>query len=125
MDDKISRWHREQLIQSARQMRKEPTHAEALLWKKLRKKLVGGLKFRRQHIIHAFIVDFYCPQAKLVIEIDGSVHDFQEEYDQERDAFLEASGYRVVRFKNDDVEEEMDLVLAEIYDLCMQRIDSV
>ena len=121
--ERISRWHREKLIESARRLRETPTTAEALLWKKLRKKRLGGLKFRRQHIIHAFIVDFYCPQAKLVIEVDGSVHYDQEEYDRERGKFLEDLGHEVIRFRNVQMEEEIDMVLAGIYDACMRRIN--
>ena len=104
-------------------MRAEPTPAEALLWKKLRKRQLGGLKFRRQHIIHYSIVDFYCPTAKLAIEIDGPVHDDQEEYDEERDKILQELGYQVVRFKNAAVENNLDLVVTRIYDLCRGRIE--
>ena len=121
--EKISRWHREMLIERARRLREAPTHAEAFLWEKLRKKQVGGLKFRRQHIIHACIVDFYCPQAKLVIEVDGSIHDEQEEYDHERDAVLESLGFAVTRFRNEEITGEIEMVLATIYDACMRRIN--
>ena len=76
-EEKVSRQVREGLIERARQMRKEPTNAEALLWVRLRKRQLDGLKFRRQHIVQYFIVDFYCPRVKLVIEIDGPVHDVQ------------------------------------------------
>jgi very-short-patch-repair endonuclease len=124
-EEKVSQQMRKGLIERARQMRAGPTPAEALVWKKLRKRQLGGLKFRRQHIIHAYIVDFYCPAARLVIEIDGAVHEKQEEYDQERDKILQESGYHVVRFKNADVEKNLDLVVAGIYDLCRRRIDLV
>jgi very-short-patch-repair endonuclease len=124
-EGKVSQQVREGLIERARQMRAEPTPAEALVWKKLRKRQLGGLKFRRQHIIHAYIVDFYCPAARLVIEIDGAVHEKQEEYDQERDKILQELGYQVIRFKNADVEKNLDLVVAGIYDLCRRRIDLV
>ena len=111
------------LIESARQMRKEPTRAEALLWVHLRKKQVGGLKFRRQHIIEHFIVDFYCPKAKLVIEIDGPIHGEQEEYDKAREELLQDLGYGLLRFPNAEVENNPECVTASIYDLCMKRID--
>jgi very-short-patch-repair endonuclease len=104
-------------------LRKNPTRAEELLWNKLRKKQLGGLRFRRQHIIHTFIVDFYCPKAELVIEVDGSVHGDQEEYDHERSALLEISGYSVIRFRNMEIEREIDKVLAVIYDTCLQQIN--
>ena len=118
MDEKISRHLREKLIESARRMRETPTHAEGLLWKKLRKKRLGGFRFRRQHIIYTFIVDFYCPLAKLVIEVDGSVHDDQEEYDREREEIIENLGYQVLRFRNDQIEREIEAVLAGIYGAC-------
>jgi very-short-patch-repair endonuclease len=119
-DKKVPRELREKLIEQARQMRVEPTPAEALLWARLRKRQLGGLKFRRQHIIEYFIVDFYCPQAELVIEVDGPVHDEQEEYDQEREEILQELGYQVVRFSNEDVTGEIDMVLANIYDACIE-----
>ena len=121
-EGKVSRSMRDQLIEQARHMRADPTHAEALLWEKLRKRQLGDLKFRRQHIIYVFIVDFYCPAAKLVIEIDGPVHAEQEEYDQEREAYLEAMGFETIRFGNLDVAENIEMVLAGIYDTCMARI---
>ena len=124
-EERVSKKAREGLIERARQMRKEPTSAEALLWTRLRKKQLDGLKFRRQHIIHYFIVDFYCPTAKLAIEIDGPVHDEQEEYDEERDKILQELGYQVVRFKNADVERNLDEVVTRIYDLCRRRIDLI
>ena len=123
MYEKIPRHLREKLIASARGMRQSPTHAEGLLWKRLRKKRLGGFRFRSQHIIHSFIVDFYCPQAKLVIEIDGSVHDNQQEYDQEREKILEIFGYQIVRFKNAQIKTELESVLARIYNACKTRID--
>lgn len=123
--EKISRNVRKGLIERARQMREKPTPTEALLWEKLRKRQLGGLKYRRQHIIHTFIVDFYCPAARLVIEIDGSVHAAQEDYDQEREACLKVLGYEVVRFSNKVVEEEMGIVLDGIYDACMERMNNV
>ena len=121
-EGKVSRQLRDLLIEQARYMRANPTHAETSLWEKLRKRQLGGLKFRRQHIIHVFIVDFYCPAAKLVIEIDGSVHTEEEEYDQEREAYLAAMGYETIRFGNLDVAENIEMVLAGIYDACMARI---
>ena len=124
-EEKVSRQVRERLIERARRMRAEPTPAEALLWKKLRNQQLEGLKFRRQHIIEYFIVDFYCPRTKLVIEIDGAVHDQQEEYDQEREKILQEWGYQVLRFKNEDIEKNLDLVVAGIYDLCRRRVDLI
>ena len=122
-EKEISRQLREQLIQQARQMRSEPTPAEALLWKSLREKQLGGLKFRRQHVIHAYIVDFYCPAANLVIEIDGSVHDGQEDYDKARTLDLSDRGYQVIRFRNEDIFADMERVLGIIYESGMRKIN--
>ena len=124
-EKEISRHLREQLIQQARRMRSEPTPAEALLWNRLSEKQLGGLKFRRQHIIHAYIVDFYCPAAKLVIEIDGSVHEGQEDYDKERTLDLSDRGYQVIRFKNKEIFAEIDKVLGIIYESCMRKINKL
>jgi very-short-patch-repair endonuclease len=122
-EGKSSRQLRVSLVEQARQMRKQPTKAEASLWVRLRKRGLGGLKFRRQHIISRFIVDFYCPRAKLVIELDGAVHEVQVEYDQERRGVLQEMGYEVLRFKNDEVKENLEMVTACIYDTCRRRME--
>ena len=100
----------------ARFMRKHPTPAEAILWARLRKRQVKGFQFRRQHPIVRFIVDFYCAEAKLVIEVDGSIHNQpgHDEYDAERQNFLEALGLRVLRFSNTQVVTKTDVVLDAI-----------
>ena len=95
----------------ARELRTNPTPAEDRLWQGLRRKHVGGVRFRRQHIFDRFIVDFYCPAARLVIEVDGEVHEQQQEYDALRTEFLESMGFRVIRFKNEDVFQNLDGVL--------------
>ncbi|MBD2777942.1 endonuclease domain-containing protein [Iningainema tapete] len=98
----------------ARQMRREPTLAEARLWEKLRNKQLLGFKFRRQHAIDRFIVDFYCGEAQLVVEVDGEIHDYTQEQDAIRQEFLESLGLRVVRFRNEEVLNLIDGVLEEI-----------
>jgi len=110
----LSRETRIRLIEAAREMRQFPTQVEALLWEELRRKRLSGFKFRRQHIIYLFIVDFYCPEAKLVIEIDGGIHRAQADYDQYREGALIAMGYKVLRFSNEAVMGEMPMVLNEI-----------
>src|SRR5690606_24923861 len=90
------------LIEKAQMMRANPTTAEAALWQQLRGKAIG-YKFRQQHLIDDFIVDFVCLSKKLIVEVDGEIHNFQQEADAERTAILEAKGYRVVRFKNEEV----------------------
>lgn len=103
------------ILTHAREMRHPQTPAEATLWRALRNRHTG-FKFRRQHPIYRFIVDFYCAQAKLLIEIDGDSHlePVQQEYDRLRTAYLEELGYRVIRFTNDDVRYNFDTVVAEI-----------
>ena len=100
----------------ARLMRQNPTPAEQILWRRLRRKQVGGFHFRRQHPIGRFIVDFYCAAARLVIEIDGSIHDTpgQREYDAARQAHLEDIGLRVLRFSNAQGISETDAVVGVI-----------
>nr|MDZ8286991.1 endonuclease domain-containing protein [Nostoc sp. ChiSLP01] len=98
----------------ARQMRREPTPAEKLLWQKLRHKQVLGFKFRRQQAIDRFIVDFYCYEARLVVEVDGEIHDYTQQEDAIRQEFLESLGLQVVRFRNEDVLERMEGVLEDI-----------
>ena len=112
----ISRETRDLLIEQARHMRQNPTQAESLLWHHLRKKRLGGHKFRRQHIIQTFIVDFCCPTAKLIIEVDGGVHQGQVEYDRVREDHLRAAGYRVLRFKNEEIFNDLQHVLNIILD---------
>ena len=92
-------------------MRQNPTQAEAILWHYFRKERLGGYKFRRQHIIQTFIVDFYCPAARLVIEVDGPVHQRQVDYDRVREDYLRAAGYQVLRFKNEEILNELKHVL--------------
>ena len=121
--DNIPRKFREELIESARAMRKSPTHAELLMWRELREGQLRGYKFRRQHIIKTFIIDFYCPEAKLVIEIDGSVHRNQVEYDQIRENDLNEMGYEVLRFRNEEVVNEINLVLESIEEKLSQLSD--
>ncbi|RMG34993.1 MAG: DUF559 domain-containing protein [Gammaproteobacteria bacterium] len=98
----------------ARAVRHNPTDAERHLWQRLRNRQLQGFKFRRQHPVGPYIVDFLCDQAKLVVELDGGQHQAQTEYDQERTRFLERKGYRVVRFWNDQVFKETEAVLEEI-----------
>ena len=98
----------------ARQMRHEPTPAEDVLWQAVRNRKIAGVKFRRQHVIKRFIVDFYAADPGLVIEVDGPIHDYTREEDALRQAYLESLGLRVIRFTNDQVLHNMDVVLREI-----------
>ncbi len=87
----------------ARELRSSPTPAEARVWELLRLRRCEGARFRRQHVLAGFIVDFYCPSLRLVIELEGSVHDDPERrnYDDLRQRELEGRGYRVVRIRNE------------------------
>jgi very-short-patch-repair endonuclease len=99
---------------AAKANRHAPTFAESLLWQALRRGSQGGVRFRRQHAIGSYIVDFYCSSRHLVIEIDGSVHDMQKAEDAERQAYIESLGFQVLRFKNEEVLSDLDGVLARI-----------
>lgn len=103
-----------QTLQRAVELRKEPTLAEARLWAYLRRNQLNGISFRRQHAIGPYITDFCAVKARLIIELDGSQHLEQQEYDARRTAFLEERGYRVLRFWNDDVMRNLAAVLGEI-----------
>jgi very-short-patch-repair endonuclease len=109
------------ILHHARRMRYEPTKAERLLWQKLRRRQLGGYKFRRQHPLGNYIVDFYCAETKLIVEVDGDIHAYQETYDAERMTDLETLGYRVIRFWNEQVLREMDGVLEVILRVCDER----
>ena len=100
------------------QLRKNLTHAEAFLWKELQRKKLDGRKFRRQHGVGIYIADFYCAEEKLIIELEGEVHNNMNamDYDGKRTAFLNRNGIRVIRFENKMVFENLMGVLLEIKD---------
>ncbi|EIW93096.1 putative leucine--tRNA ligase [Capnocytophaga sp. oral taxon 412 str. F0487] len=106
------------LIEEAKRMRKEPTDAEAALWELLRDKKLGD-KFRRQHLIDDFIVDFVCLSKNLVIEVDGGYHNdpTQKEYDEQRTLYLNEKGFKVIRFTNEEVLGNIEAVLTKIKDI--------
>jgi very-short-patch-repair endonuclease len=104
----------EELQQRARELRKEMTQAEQVLWAAVRGRRMAGLRFRRQHPVGRFVLDFYCPAAKLCVEVDGDIHDEQAERDQERTSVLAAGGYRVLRFRNEEVMTALPSVLTRI-----------
>jgi len=96
------------------QLRNDPTPAERKLWSRIRNDQLG-VTFRRQHAIGNYIPDFCSPKVKLIIELDGSQHLEQEQYDEERTAYLESKGYQVLRFWNNDVMNNIDSVLSVIW----------
>ena len=99
---------------AARQNRKQPTAAEAMLWQELRGRRLAGLKFRRQQPLSQFVVDFVCTEHRLIVEVDGDSHQFQREYDEARTEVLLAFGYRVLRFGNEQVLNDLHAVLLAI-----------
>jgi len=113
------RWHTnpdlwEKLKTIAREKRHKPTEAENLLWQELRRHQLRGLNFRRQHGIGQFIVDFYCRKAKLVIEVDGPIHQYKAEEDAIRQEYLKSLELKVLRFPNDAVLNKVDEVIKRI-----------
>lgn len=98
----------------ARALRKELTPAERKLWAYLRGDKLEGVSFRRQHALGPYIVDFCAVKARLIIELDGSQHLEQEEYDHERTEYLEAQGYKVIRFWNNQVMNDISGVILAI-----------
>ncbi len=106
------------LKEEARELRKNQTPAEDLLWNLLRDRKLAGLRFRRQHQIGDYIVDFFCPEYGLVVKLDGGVHDdvSRRKQDAKRDAYLRTSGYRVLRFPNHQVFDSIESVLQTIID---------
>jgi histidinol dehydrogenase len=102
-----------ELARESRRMRVEPTRAEAILWSQLRNRALG-VRFRRQHVIDRFIVDFCCLDAKLIVEVDGPVHDGQQARDAQREAHLRAAGFRFLRIANDEVEARLESVIGAI-----------
>ncbi|GET27614.1 endonuclease domain-containing protein [Prolixibacter sp. NT017] len=105
-----------QIKARAAELRKEMTDAEKMLWQHLRNRKMKGLKFRRQHPVHIFILDFYCHERKLAIEVDGGVHKAteQKERDENRTYELEHIGISVLRFTNEEVEKHINEVLKRI-----------
>ena len=101
-------------LSRARDLRQQPSMAEKLLWRRLRAGQLEGWRFRRQQPIGDFIVDFFCPAAALVVEIDGDTHADAMAYDASRSAWLNQRGYEVIRFTNGEVLRQFDVVLEEI-----------
>jgi len=101
-------------LEAARLLRKDMTFQEKLLWEKLKLKQICGVRFRRQHPIDFFIVDFYCHEARLVVEIDGEIHNFQNAYDVGRTGELEKYSLKVIRFNNKEVELKIEEVTKRI-----------
>jgi very-short-patch-repair endonuclease len=105
-----------ELVRRGRVLRCNMTRAEIILWLRLREKKINGYKFRRQQPIFDFIVDFYCTQLKLIIEVDGEIHNLPEKinYDSKRDNILKINGYHIIRLTNLEIETELDSTINKI-----------
>jgi very-short-patch-repair endonuclease len=105
----------QKLKERRRELRRKSTPQENLLWEKLRNNKLG-VKFKRQHSIGGYILDFYCSEKKLIIELDGEIHNTKEakEYDEVRDKYFKELGYKTIRFLNSEVDNNLDDVLNKI-----------
>jgi very-short-patch-repair endonuclease len=112
-----------ELMMAARTLRREETPAEAALWQVLRDRGLDRLRFRRQHAVGRFVLDFYCPALRLAVEVDGGEHDTSEqvERDQARTEHLAAMGYTVVRVRNQEVLHDLPTVLARLKSVLEQK----
>src|SRR6266536_4657426 len=111
---KVSR----ELQERAKELHRNMTPAERILWQQLRHNRLDGLQFRRQQIIAPYIVDFYCHSRALIVEVDGDIHDLQQDYDAERDSNLIAYGFRVLHVSNEDVKQNLLEVIQRIKQAC-------
>jgi very-short-patch-repair endonuclease len=109
---------RPEKLRQARLFRCLPTSTEAILWQQLRRKIVGGFRFRRQHIIAGYIVDLYCPALRLAIEIDGGVHDKHRDRDEQRTVHLDRLGVTVLRIANARVHSDLAALVQQINQAC-------
>lgn len=105
------------LLRRSRELRREQTDAEQLLWRLLRSRQIAGAKFRRQHALGPYILDFLCAEQRLAVELDGDQHAQPEQarHDAERTRFLERHGLRVLRFSNREVLQDTEVVLRQLY----------
>ncbi|MFA6273767.1 MAG: endonuclease domain-containing protein [Candidatus Paceibacterota bacterium] len=110
--------NKSRLLPRRRELRKNQTKQEEILWQYIRNRKLG-VKFKRQYSVGGYVLDFYCPEFKLVIEIDGNQHSKKEEvlYDEERTNFLKILGCNVLRFKNIEIEKNIEKVLSRIREL--------
>jgi very-short-patch-repair endonuclease len=114
--DNLSLAAKPDIFKKAKELKLSMTEAEHFLWKYLRNKQVKGKKFRRQHPLDIFIADFYCHEKKLIIELDGDIHETleQKEYDEGRSFELEEKGFKILRFKNEEVLCNIERVIGKI-----------
>jgi very-short-patch-repair endonuclease len=107
-----------EMHERAKKLRREMTPAERILWKELKVNKLQGLHFWRQQIVHGYFADFYCHQHELIVELDGGIHELQKDYDADREAYLLALGFRIIRFKNEEITNNLKDVLQKIVSEC-------
>jgi len=105
-----------ELVRKARVLRSNMTRAEIILWSRLRSKKIDGYKFRRQQPIYDYVVDFYCHELMLIIEVDGEIHSLSEkkDSDKKRDKILKINGYCILHLTNFEIETETDATINKI-----------
>ena len=111
---KVSNDLRHKIVYAAREQRKKPTKSEKILWDALRGKKLAGVKFRRQQPVGAYIADFYSSAYRLVIEVDGGIHEFQQEADTERDETMKTLRLNILRISAELVENDLGSALGKI-----------
>lgn len=107
-----------EMHERAKKLRREMTLAEKILWKHVKANKLNGLHFRRQQIVHGYFADFYCHQHAVIVELDGGIHELQKDYDTERAAHLIARGFHIIRFKNEEIINNLPVVLNRIVEIC-------
>ena len=107
-----------EMLAQAIKLRREMTPAEKLLWKHIKANRLNGLHFRRQQVVHGYYPDFYCHRHELIVEVDGGIHDLQDEYDAEREEYLRSLGFRIIRFANEEIQKDLKGVLQRIVEAC-------
>ena len=107
---------------TAQDLRRSATVSEQILWNYLRARRMVGLKFRRQHPMGPFIVDFVCLKERVIIELDGLVHEGRESYDRNRDRWLKSQGYTIMRIKNEEIEKDWENVLRKIRGYLLKKL---
>jgi very-short-patch-repair endonuclease len=108
-------------IHRARELRRDITPAESILWRELRGRRFADFKFRRQRSVGPYFADFYCHACRLIVELDGESHLEREDADRRRQDVLEAHGFKVVRFWNNWVYDDLEVVMNAIYEECVAR----
>ena len=103
-----------------RELRKNQTEAEKILWQRIRGRKLNNLKFHRQYSAGPYILDFFCPEIRLAIELDGEQHKNAQEYDKEREAFLKDKDIRIIRFWNGEVLDDAEKVIEQLQNLIMR-----